>query len=362
MLTIKVKRQLGATLLDVAAELPLQGVSAVFGRSGAGKTSLINILGGLATPDSGEIRLGDRWLYHSAKKINLPPEKRNAGFVFQDARLFPHYRVRGNLNYGRKGQRQSSEFDTVVQLLGLESLLERYPTSLSGGEKQRVAIGRALLTQPEILLMDEPLASLDLPRKRELLPYLQRLAREFNLPIVYVSHSLDEILQLADHMLVIDKGRAVISGPLAQVWDSAELRPWLSQQEQSSLLQATVAETHGNYAMTRLQLDNGASLWVNKVLRDQGERIRVRVHSNQVSVCTQKPVGSSIRNILPVTLEQVNDTDNRDYVQLRLQLAGTPLWANITRWSLDELALQPGAALFAQIKGVSLTDADLVHS
>ncbi|MCL1076130.1 molybdenum ABC transporter ATP-binding protein ModC [Shewanella dokdonensis] len=362
MLSINVKRQLGETLLDVDVALPLQGVSAVFGRSGAGKTSLVNILGGLATPDSGEVKLGDRWLYHSGKHINLPPEKRNAGFVFQDARLFPHYRVRGNLNYGRKGAKSAKQFDSIVQLLGLEHLLERYPTSLSGGEKQRVAIGRALLTSPEILLMDEPLASLDLPRKRELLPYLQRLTRELNLPIVYVSHSLDEILQLADQMLVIDKGKAVICGPLETVWDSAELRPWLSQQEQSSLLLATVAETHPDYAMTRLQLENGASLWVNKTLRDRGERIRVRVHSNQVSVCTEKPVGSSIRNVLPVTVEQINASDDSDYVQLRLQLSGMPLWANITRWSLDELALKPGSAMFAQIKGVSLTEADLAHS
>lgn len=362
MLSIKVKRQLGETLLDVDVALPLQGVSAVFGRSGAGKTSLVNILGGLAVPDSGEIRLGERWLYHSDKHINLPPEKRNAGFVFQDARLFPHYRVRGNLNYGRKGAKSAKQFDSVVQLLGLEQLLERYPASLSGGEKQRVAIGRALLTNPEILLMDEPLASLDLPRKRELLPYLQRLTRELNLPIVYVSHSLDEILQLADQMLVIDQGKAVICGPLERVWDSSELRPWLSPQEQSSLLLATVAETHPDYAMTRLQLANGASLWVNRTLREQGERIRVRIHSNQVSVCTEKPVGSSIRNVLPVTVEQINTSDDSNYVQLRLQLSGMPLWANITRWSLDELALKPGCAMYAQIKGVSLTEADLAHS
>ncbi|WP_345853089.1 molybdenum ABC transporter ATP-binding protein ModC [Shewanella algae] len=361
MLKIAIRQQLGQTLLDVDTELPLSGVSAVFGRSGAGKTSLVNILGGLATPDAGEIRLGERWLFHKEKKINLPPERRNAGFVFQDARLFPHYRVRGNLNYGRK-DKDSREFDTVVQLLGLEKLLDRFPFTLSGGEKQRVAIGRALLTRPEILLMDEPLASLDLPRKRELLPYLQRLTAELKLPIIYVSHSLDEILQLADQMLVLDKGRCVLSGPLEQVWDSDELRPWLSAQEQSSLLHATVAESHPEYAMTRLQLADGNSLWVNELLPKQDKPIRVRVHSNQVSVCLQVPSGSSIRNILPVTLEEVSRVDSCDYVQLRLRLAGMPLWANITRWALEELALQPGMSLFAQIKGVSLTAADLARS
>ena len=176
MLNINIEKQLGQLQLKVYTHLPLQGVTAVFGRSGAGKTSLVNLLGGLTTPDKGEISLGDTLLFKH-KTVNLPPEKRRIGYVFQEARLFPHYSVKGNLTYGMR-YKAPELFDKVVSLLGIEKLLSRYPSTLSGGEKQRVAIGRALLTSPQMLLMDEPLASLDLPRKRELLPYLQTLAQE----------------------------------------------------------------------------------------------------------------------------------------------------------------------------------------
>ncbi|KFZ37574.1 molybdate transporter ATP-binding protein [Shewanella mangrovi] len=358
MLTIDINKQLGDTLLQVTAELPTYGVSAIFGRSGAGKTSLVNILGGLATPDSGRVQLGERVLFDASRRINLRPEQRGTGFVFQDARLFPHYSVSGNLNYGRPRRGRKTSFDTVVELLGLEKLLPRYPAALSGGEKQRVAIGRALLTEPELLLMDEPLASLDLPRKKELLPYLQRMAEELKLPIVYVSHSLDEILQLADHMLVLDSGKMVLNGALEQVWDSPLLRPWQSVQEQSSLLSARVVETLPSYEMSRLDLTQDISLWVNKLL-PQGESIRARIHSNQVSVCRERPQSTSIRNVLPVTLSAIETAETGQYVSLKLDLAGKVLWANITRWALDELQLVVGEPLFAQIKGVSLTSSDL---
>ncbi|MCH1921192.1 molybdenum ABC transporter ATP-binding protein ModC [Shewanella sp. A3A] len=358
MLTIDVTKQLGDTLLQVNAELPTYGVSAIFGRSGAGKTSLVNILGGLATPDTGRVQLGERVLFDASRRINLRPEQRGTGFVFQDARLFPHYSVSGNLNYGRPRHPTQGNFDTVVELLGLEKLLKRYPAGLSGGEKQRVAIGRALLTEPELLLMDEPLASLDLPRKKELLPYLQRLADELKLPIVYVSHSLDEILQLADHMLVIDNGSMVLNGPLETVWDSPLLRPWQSAQEQSSLLSAKVVNTLPDYEMSQLAVADGAAIWVNQLLPLEGQ-FRVRVHSNQVSVCRERPEATSIRNVLPVKLAAIDATDSSQHVSLKLQLGNKVLWANITRWALDELQLQLGEQVFAQIKGVSLTAADL---
>lgn len=257
MLNINVEKQLG----PVNTQLPLQGVTAVFGRSGAGKTSLVNLLGGLTTPDKGEISLGNTLLFKH-KTVNLPPEKRRIGYVFQEARLFPHYSVKGNLTYGMR-HKAPELLDKVVSLLGIEKLLNRYPSTLSGGEKQRVAIGRALLTSPQILLMDEPLASLDLPRKRELLPYLQTLAQELKLPIVYVSHSLDEILQLADHMLVLHQGKMIAQGPLAEVWNSEQMRPWVPLQELSSLLNARITDRHPDYPMTRLVMDDGNQLWVS---------------------------------------------------------------------------------------------------
>ncbi|GAE12657.1 molybdate ABC transporter ATP-binding protein ModC [Yersinia pseudotuberculosis NBRC 105692] len=206
MLELNFSQQLGDLHLQVATDLPAQGITAIFGLSGAGKTSLINVIGGLTRPQQGRVILNGRVLVDAEKNIYLPPEKRRVGYVFQDARLFPHYRVRGNLQYGMAASMRG-QFDAIVGLLGIEPLLNRFPFTLSGGEKQRVAIGRALLTSPELLLMDEPLASLDLPRKRELLPYLERLAQDVNTPILYVSHSMDEILRLADQVVVMDAGK-----------------------------------------------------------------------------------------------------------------------------------------------------------
>lgn len=363
MLTIDINKQLGGLTLKVNAQIPMQGICAVFGRSGAGKTSLVNILGGLSKPDSGVITLGEQHLYHQDERINLPPERRRIGYVFQEARLFPHYSVRGNLNYGNRDKDQD-HFDKIVTLLGLEALLNRYPATLSGGEKQRVAIGRALLTRPQMLLMDEPLASLDLPRKRELIPYLLQLAKTLDLPIIYVSHSLDEILQLADNMLVLDKGQVVACGPLQQIWDSTEMRPWLPTKEQSSLLSATVSQLHTKYRMTGLTLANGTELWINGLQLAVGNNIRVRIHANHVSVCTQRPEGSSIRNILPVTIADIifSESAHKDNVQVKLLLGDDHLWANITRWACDELGLSVGQSVFAQIKGVSMAESELAQS
>lgn len=361
MLAINIEKQLGNTHLQINAQLPMQGVTAIFGRSGAGKTSLINILGGLSTPDNGEIRLGNKYLYRK-NQINLPPEARRLGYVFQESRLFPHFRVKGNLTYGMK-QSNSALFDKVIHLLGIEQLLNRYPITLSGGEKQRVAIGRALLTQPELLLMDEPLASLDLPRKRELIPYLQNLSREMSLPIVYVSHSLDEILQLADHMLVLNDGKVIAQGELTQVWNCEQMRPWLPIQELSSLLHAKVIKVHPNYAMTQLALADGNQLWVNgKLTAQTNTNLKVRVQANHVSISKLKPSQSSIRNLLTGKIAAIHASDNQAQIQLKIALGEEILWANITPWACDELQLAVGQSIYAQIKGVAMSNNDLAQS
>ncbi|HBM1483076.1 TPA: molybdenum ABC transporter ATP-binding protein, partial [Salmonella enterica subsp. enterica] len=212
MLELNFSQTLGTHCLTLNETLPASGITAIFGVSGAGKTSLINAISGLTRPQKGRIALNGRVLHDAENGICLTPEKRRIGYVFQDARLFPHYKVRGNLRYGM-AKSMTGQFDKLVSLLGIEALLDRLPGSLSGGEKQRVAIGRALLTAPELLLLDEPLASLDIPRKRELLPYLQRLAREINIPMLYVSHSLDEILHLADKVMVLEDGQVKAFGP-----------------------------------------------------------------------------------------------------------------------------------------------------
>ncbi|MCQ8227029.1 MULTISPECIES: molybdenum ABC transporter ATP-binding protein ModC [Pantoea] len=350
MLNLQLSQQLGDHLLDVNVNIPASGITAIFGVSGAGKTSLINAIGGLTQPQSGRIELNDRLLFDSATRVNLPPEKRRIGYVFQDARLFPHYRVRGNLQYGMSPS-MKPQFNALVALLGLESLLTRFPASLSGGEKQRVAIGRALLTAPDILLMDEPLASLDLPRKRELMPYLQKLAKQVDIPILYVSHSLDEILQLADNVLVLDAGQVKAFGPLEKVWSSSAMRPWLPLAERTSVLRVQVLEQHPDYPMTALSLGD-QHIWVSRVNQPLKTPLRIRIASADVSLALQPPHNTSIRNILPAQVVELLEID--DQVEVKLRIGISELWARISPWARDELGIRPDQWLYAQIKSVSI--------
>ncbi|BCQ33953.1 MULTISPECIES: molybdenum ABC transporter ATP-binding protein ModC [Erwinia] len=351
MLILDFTQQQGDHTLTVKASLPASGVTAIFGVSGAGKTSLINAIGGLTVPQQGSITLNDRVLSDTATGIWLPPEQRRIGYVFQDARLFPHYRVRGNLEYGMvKSMRP--QFDALVKLLGLESLLDRFPWSLSGGEKQRVAIGRALLTAPDMLLMDEPLASLDLPRKRELLAWLQTLARQVSTPILYVSHSLDELLHLADNVMVLDQGKVKAFGALERVWASSAMRPWLPRSDQSSILRVQVLEQHPHYQMTALSLGD-QHIWVNRVDSPAGTPLRIRIQAADVSLVLKPPVNSSIRNVIPAQVAELLEIDNQ--VEVKLLVGQSELWARITPWARDELMIKPNMWLFAQIKSVSIT-------
>nr|WP_284454008.1 molybdenum ABC transporter ATP-binding protein ModC [Citrobacter sp. MNAZ 1397] len=342
---------LGTHRLQVAESLPASGITAIFGVSGAGKTSLINAISGLTRPDQGRIVLNERVLYDAEKKICLPPEKRRVGYVFQDARLFPHYNVLGNLRYGM-AKSMAGQFDKLVTLLGIEPLLDRLPGGLSGGEKQRVAIGRALLTAPELLLLDEPLASLDIPRKRELLPYLQRMAREINIPVLYVSHSLDEILHLADKVMVLEAGTVKAFGNLEDVWGSSVMNPWLPQEQQSSILKVSVLEHHPHYAMTALALGD-QHIWVNKLDKPLQTAVRIRIQATDVSLVLQPSSNTSIRNTLRAKVVQNYDLDGQ--VEVQLDVGGRTLWARISPWARDELNIKPGLWLYAQIKSVSIT-------
>lgn len=351
MLELNFHQRLGDLDLRVDTQLPASGISAVFGVSGAGKTSLINAVVGLTRPQSGRIVLNDRVLMDAEKRICLPPEKRHVGYVFQDARLFPHYRVQGNLRYGMASS-MKSQFDAIVALLGIEALLNRLPLTLSGGEKQRVAIGRALLTAPELLLMDEPLASLDLPRKRELLPYLETLAKEVNIPILYVSHSMEEIVRLADRVVVLDNGKVKAEGRLEEVWASSAMRPWLPSDEQSSILNVKVMEQHERYAMTALSLGE-QRLWVNRVSMPLKTPLRIRVNAVDVSLVLQPPTATSIRNVLPAKVLECIDVDEQ--VEVKLSVGGQILWARISPWARDDLRLRAEMWLYAQIKSVSIT-------
>lgn len=351
MLSLNVMQQQGDHVLEVDLQIPAKGITAIFGVSGAGKTSLINAISGLTQPQRGRIQLHDRLLFDAEQKIALPPEKRRIGYVFQDARLFPHYRVRGNLQYGM-APKMKAQFDSLVSLLGLQALLPRFPLSLSGGEKQRVAIGRALLTAPDMLLLDEPLASLDLPRKRELMPYLQKLAKQVDIPMLYVSHSLEEILQLADNVLVLDAGKVKAFGPLERVWSSSAMRPWLPVSELTSVLRVQVLEQHPDYPMTALSLGD-QHIWVSRVNQPVKTPLRIRIASADVSLALQPPQHSSIRNILPAQVVELLEVG--DQVEVKLRIGISELWARITPWARDELGIRPDQWLYAQIKSVSVT-------
>ncbi|MCS3430916.1 molybdenum ABC transporter ATP-binding protein ModC [Klebsiella sp. BIGb0407] len=350
MLMLNFTQTLGSHRLHLDEELPGKGITAIFGVSGAGKTSLINAISGLTRPEAGRIVLNDRVLMDADKSFYLAPEKRRIGYVFQDARLFPHYRVRGNLKYGM-AKSMAGKFDNLVELLGISELLDRFPSSLSGGEKQRVAIGRSLLTAPELMLLDEPLASLDIPRKRELIPYLQRLAREINIPMLYVSHSLEEILHLADKVLILDGGNVKAFGDLEEVWSSSVMHPWLPQEQQSSILNVQVVEHHPHYAMTALALD-GQHLWVNKLDKPPRSALRIRIKASDISLALEPPVKSSIRNVLRVRVAEC--LDEKGQVDVRLEAGSRILWARISPWARDELAVKPGLWLYAQIKSVAI--------
>ncbi|NAX40664.1 molybdenum ABC transporter ATP-binding protein, partial [Vibrio sp. V26_P1S5P106] len=257
-------------------------------------------------------------------------------------------------------------FHQVVQLLALQPLLERYPHALSGGEKQRVSIGRALLSKPDLLLMDEPLASLDIPRKREVMPFLEQLTLSVNIPVLYVTHSMNEVLRLADYLVVLDNGQELISGPVEPVWSSAVMRPWQAFSEQSTLLSGYIAQHQTEYGLSCIMLADDVGIWVQQVDGELNAAIRLKIRATDVSVTLQKPQKTSIRNILPAkvrAIEHLQQGENRKSVALQLALAENCfLWSTITEWALDDLQLSVGSSVYAQIKGVSVAQRDITLS
>ena len=353
MLHIDVKKQLGTLPLEAHLDIPSQGVTALFGLSGSGKSSLINLVSGLINPDEGVIALNDRELFNLAENVCVPINQRNIGYVFQDARLFPHYTVNGNLRYGMKNT-SKDEFNYIVELLGIGHLLKRYPITLSGGEKQRVAIGRALLTDPEILLMDEPLSALDLPRKRELMNYLERLSKEISIPILYVTHSLDELLRLAERVVLLTNGKVEAYDVLENIWESPLFLPWKQENEQSAVLSLPVFMHNPSYKMTALSIGD-QNIWINQVEAQINEKVRICIHSSDVSISLNKVEQSSIRNTLYGRVIKILELENR--VDLKLDIGGKHLWASISKWSFHDLALQVGQLVYAQIKAISVMSA-----
>ncbi len=355
MLDVHVRKRQGGFTVDAAFRSREAGVTALFGRSGAGKTSIINMVAGLVRPDQGHIIAGGRRLFDSKDSIDLAPEKRRIGYVFQDGRLFPHLSVRSNLTYGMRLAPRAEryvEFDQLVDLLGIAHLLDRRPGKLSGGEKQRVAIGRALLTSPSALLMDEPLASLDFAKRAEVLPFIARLAGEFSVPIVYVSHSLEEILNLADRIVVLDSGRAVASGPIEELMSRRDLQSVTGYTDCGAILTTVVYSHHDAQGLSHLRF-HGGLLKVPRLAVALGGRVRVRIEARSVAIALVAPEQTSVQNILPATVEEIL-RENGSLVDVRLDI-GCPLLARITPLALQTLDLKPGMRVFAIIKSVAVS-------
>ncbi|HSM98707.1 MAG TPA: molybdenum ABC transporter ATP-binding protein [Gallionella sp.] len=340
--------------LDVDMHLPSRGVTALFGPSGSGKTTLLRCIAGLERAEGGLLHVKDEVWQEGGKFLDT--HRRPLGYVFQEASLFPHLSVRCNLEYGWQRiapDKRTVHLEQVILLLGLSKLIDRKdPRGLSGGERQRVAIGRALLTSPSLLLMDEPLAALDSASKQEIFHYLERLHGELDIPVLYVSHSLDEVARLADHLVLLERGRVIASGAPGATLSRLDL-PTAHLDDAGAVIEATLAMHDEAYHLSRLDF-SGGSLWVSKVERATGTVMRARILARDVSVAIAAPRGSSIANILAARIDGIED-EGPDRVNLRLALGGEcVLLSRITRRSRDRLGLAAGMEVYAQVKSVAL--------
>ena len=351
--SITVTHRFPSVRMDIAFQVPSPGVTVLFGPSGAGKSTIINAAAGLLRPDICRIEVDGTVLADTGAGIWIPPERRRVGLVFQDSRLFPHMSVATNLRFGmRRVAPGSIRFDEVVDLLGVGALLNRRPHTLSGGERQRVAIGRALLAQPHLLLMDEPLASLDSARKAEILPYLTRLKTALRLPILYVTHALDEAVQLADSMVLVEAGHVVAFGAVSDVAARADL-PLARRDDAGALLLCRVAENDARRALTRLE-GGGATFWVPLLDLPVGAGCRMRIPAREVILASRPPEAISLHNVVPGTVRQIADDTIRRSVIVEIALPDGGLLSRVTPDAVAHLGLSPGAPVLALIKSTSI--------
>ena len=354
MLDIDIAGRQGAFDYEVAFRTDT-GITALFGASGAGKTTVVRMLGGLAHPARGRIVLAGRTVFDRECGVDIPARRRRIGHVFQEPRLFPHLSVQSNLLYGRRfAARKASQqyIEHVVEMLEIGHLRGRYPRNLSGGEQQRVAIGRALLSSPEALVMDEPLASLDTHRKNEILPFLERLRDEARMPIVYVSHSVDEVARLAEGLVVLSGGRVHATGPVEDVLTKLDLRPMTGRFEAGAILEGRVTRHEPEFCLTRVEV-GGQFLEVPEIELEPGQRVRIRIRARDVVLGLQPPAELSALNVLSGTVEEVQ-VEAGSYAEVNVRIDGQRINARITRRSAAQLALAPGRVVYAMIKTTAL--------
>jgi molybdate transport system ATP-binding protein len=355
MLNVAVSKRRDGFSLDVAFDAPTPGIVALFGRSGCGKTTTANLIAGLLSPDQGRVSLDDAVLFDTGARACVPAEHRRIGYVFQDARLFPHFSVAGNLRYGQKraaGSDQRIGFEEVVTLLGLAPLLERRPHQLSGGERQRVALGRALLSQPRLLLLDEPLASLDIARREEVLPYLEALRDRLSIPMVYVSHQFDEVLRLATHVVLLDAGRVVAQGTPGEISLRPELRAIVGSDAVGAVVDGVVTAFDAVRGVVELRVGHG-SLQVRARDARVGSMARVQLLAREVILATRQPDYLSVRNAIEGVIEEMVP-DEADACLVRIDIGGASVLSRITTSAVEELQLRKGGKVWALIKAVSV--------
>ena len=342
--------------LDVQLNLPGQGVTALFGPSGCGKTTLLRSIAGLERAHGRVTVNGDVWQDDAARHW-LPTHQRALGYVFQEASLFPHLTAEDNIRYGLRrtpAARQRVALEQVIELLGIAPLLPRKPSTLSGGERQRVAIARALATSPRVLLMDEPLSALDAERKAEVLPYLDRLQAHLDIPVLYISHSLDEVARLASHLVLLRAGRVVAEGDTAQLLARLDL-PLAHGDTAAAVVPATVTQHDASDHLTTAQFDGGQLRLVGTQARAPGTAVRLRIQARDVSVALMPPAYSSILNVLPVQIAAIQP-EAPGYAMLQLQAGATMLLARLSQHSVQQMGLCAGQSAWAQVKGVALLD------
>ncbi|MDP9065941.1 MAG: molybdenum ABC transporter ATP-binding protein [Pseudomonadota bacterium] len=354
MLSVDVNKRRGTFMLDAQFNLPTPGVVALFGRSGCGKSTLVNIIAGLLEADTGRVMLEDTVLLDTDRQLQIPPERRRIGYVFQDARLFPHMSVAGNLKYAQ--QRAAApgivSWADICDLLDLGSLMDRRIHHLSGGERQRVAIGRALLSQPRLLLLDEPLASLDAARREEVLPYLEKLRDQLAVAMVYVSHSFEEVLRLATHLVLMDGGKTIAQGSVGELSLNPELRAIIGADAVGAIVDGAVLGTDHLSGLSRVRVGNG-ELHVQLAPVAVGAKMRVQLLARDLIVATQPPQNLSVRNSLEGTITAVTG-DDADADLIAIDIGGALIMARVTKSATRELALRPGLGVWALVKAVSL--------
>lgn len=351
MLEVNLQLLRGAFALDACFTAPTPGVTALFGRSGCGKTTVVNLIAGLLRGRGQVILNGECWL-DTTHDIHISAEHRRVGYVFQDARLFPHYSVRGNLLYGAGRTPRGGDFNAVVELLGLQALLQRRPGALSGGERQRVALGRALLSGPQLLLLDEPLASLDQSRRDEVLPYLERLRDHFSIPMIFVSHQFDEVLRLATHLVVMDQGRVLASGDVGSVSLHPAVRDIVGHETVGAVIDGKVVRIDTGDGLAEVVISGGVIRVPAQTLAENQE-VRLQLLARDIILAIEEPTGLSVRNQLRGTVMALSEDQSGALVEL--DAGGTRILSRVTIAAVRELALRPGLPVWMLVKAVSVS-------